>query len=490
MRTIGVNEIAYELRSADPVLIAGTRTPPACNVSPDTGLQFPQPTAEELMNLGRLFDLVAAKGMKVALLLDNAHMEDRTSSQRWLGAILNVVKSKPALDYVTFGGDTHLIDLNGDGAPESCGGISEAPLWLGASSVPAAYVQWAIGYGLSLGLHPQQLTAEAIVGFYPHVAQADAGPDADGNHLWNPIEVMKSIFDHLAIPDADRTYAVSFYEHRKCSGAFASPPCSDESSPAWARETASLVRSVTGSSARVTAAEFGDLGPVDAAWPTERAVEDLGALMQQYAIDGGTFWHWEDVTGDGPPSDGDPVTRRGGFAYYPVQRELADLYGFHVQGITNGSFEDGLRGWTIAGRGTAKPTNLDEQAPARGQTFVRLTTAGSITATTRPIRISPGITYTTAADLRFSLHATSSAGAAGKRPQVDVAFLYLTCRERPAAAHPSDTFRYFGQAAPQAFQTYSFHYRPPKGACYVKVQLTAAGNNLPGGLTFDVDAVR
>jgi hypothetical protein len=62
MRAMGANEIVYELRSADPTLILGERTPPECNVSPDTGLQWPQPTADELRNLGALFDLVRRKG--------------------------------------------------------------------------------------------------------------------------------------------------------------------------------------------------------------------------------------------------------------------------------------------------------------------------------------------------------------------------------------------------------------------------------------------
>jgi hypothetical protein len=190
MRTMGVNEIAYELRSGDPVWMPGDRTPPDCNVSPDTGLQYPQPTQEELTNLARLFDLASTHGMKIALILDNTHMDDRANSQRWLGAILGVVKGKPALDYVAFGGDTHLIDLNGDGVPESCGGLSEAPLWLGALSVQGLYVEWAVRYGLSLGLSPSQLTAEAIVRFYPMETGRDAGLDAQGRHLWSPIEVM------------------------------------------------------------------------------------------------------------------------------------------------------------------------------------------------------------------------------------------------------------------------------------------------------------
>lgn len=492
MRSLGVNEIAYELRSADPVLVQGARNPPGCNVSPDTGLQFPQPTTEELTSLGRLFDLVGAKGMKIALLLDNAHMDDRGRSQQWLSAILTVVKTKPALDYVAFGGDTHLIDLNGDGTPESCGGVSEAPLWLGASSVPAAYVQWAIGYGLSLGLHPQQLTAESIVGYYPDEAQADAGPDAEGNHLWSPIAIMKTIFDRLSIPEAERTYAISFYEHRKCSAGSSTPPCVDEDPHAWAQETAKSVRSNVGDAARVTATEFGDLAPVDASWPTERAVEDIGSLMQQYGIDGGTFWRWEDVDGNTPASFGDPVTRRGGFVYYPVERELADLYGFHPGAITNGSFEAGTDGWTTAGPGTATPTQLDGQAPSRGRTFLRLTTRGTLTATSRPSRVTAGTVYTTTLDLRFSWTNTRNPATAtvSKRPQVDVAFRYLTCRGRPSALRAQDLFRFFGQTPPGVFQTYPLRYQPPKDACYVSVQLILEANRLPAGITLDADDVR
>src|SRR6266571_495379 len=66
MRAMGVNEIAYELRSADPVWIPGPHQPPDCNISPDVGLQFPEPTREELTNLGRLFDLTWSYGIKIA----------------------------------------------------------------------------------------------------------------------------------------------------------------------------------------------------------------------------------------------------------------------------------------------------------------------------------------------------------------------------------------------------------------------------------------
>jgi hypothetical protein len=491
MRAMGVNEIAYELRSADPVWIPGERKPPECNVAPDTGLQWPQPTQEEVTNLGRLVDLVSAKGMRIALVLDNTHMEDRANSQRWLGAILDAVKGKRSLDYVAFGGDKHLIDLSGDGVPESCGGLSEAPLWLGPSSLQGLYVEWAIRLGISLGLPASQLTAESIVGFYPAEAQAPAGPEAQDNHLWSQIGSMRTIFDRLAIPVADRTYAISYYAHRKCSG-FAFPfPCADEDPQAWAEETAKHVRNVTGPEARVTAAEFGDLTPVEPHWNTEKAVEGLGALMRRYGIDGGAFWHWEDVTGNAPSSFADPVKKRGSFSYYPVQRELADLYGFHLRAIPNGSFESRLRGWKLGGRGRALLTRLAEDAPWRGRSFLRLTTAGSVSVTSAPIRVSPSVVYTTTANLRFAWKAKSRPTTKlANRPQVDVNFRYLTCRKRASHVRAEDVFRYLRKMSTHGFRTFPLRYRTPKDACYVQIQLVAAGNRRALGMTVDVDNLR
>jgi hypothetical protein len=494
MRAMGVNEIAYELRSADPVWVPGDRTPPVCNVSPDTGLQYPQPGAAELANLGRLFDLVASKGMKIALLLDNTHMDDRANSQRWLGAILGAVQGKPALDYVTFGGDAHLIDLNGDGVDESCGGQSEAPLWLGPSSLQGSYVQWAIAYGISLGISAHQLTAESIVGFYPHVAQAATGPDADGNHFWPPIVSMKVIFDRLGIPDAERTYSISFYEHRKCAGSFPGLACSDEDAQTWAAETAQAVRDTVGASARVTATEFSDQAPVDPSWPTEKAVENLGVLFRQYGIDGGTFWHWQHVTGDAPADWADPVKMRGQSFYYPVQRELADLYGFHLNAVPNGSFETGTRGWTVAGRGTAKPTPLDEtDVPWRGTTFLGLTATGLISVSSAPIKVSAQTAYVTTIDARFSWTGeprVTSKTSPAKRPQFDAQLRFLTCRQRPSRIRPTETFRYFQQSSTHAFETLPLHYVTPRDACYEQIQLIAARNNLPAPISVDIDNIR
>jgi hypothetical protein len=211
IRALGVNEIWYELRTADPVYEPDFK-PPDCNEPPVQGLQWPQPTSTELANLGDFFELVQSEGMKIVLELDNTHMEEQppANAERWLGSILSVVKDKPALDLVQFDGTPHLLDLNGDGIPETCGIPSEAPLWLGPTSVGAQYVRWAIGYGLSLGLPANKLTAESIVGNYFTDSDQPTGPGATDGHFWAPIETMKTIFDQLGIRASERTYSLSF----------------------------------------------------------------------------------------------------------------------------------------------------------------------------------------------------------------------------------------------------------------------------------------
>src|SRR6185312_3533575 len=126
-----------------------------------------------------------------------------TNSATWLGAILPVVKDHPALDTIVFGGNEHVVQ---SGASSTCGIPAEAPLYLGATSYAGRYVQWAIGYGLSLGVAPGKLSAEAIVGDYFVDGQPPAGPEAEDSHLWSPIAVLKEIFDNLAIDPNQRTY--------------------------------------------------------------------------------------------------------------------------------------------------------------------------------------------------------------------------------------------------------------------------------------------
>ena len=198
---MGVNTITIELRTSDP---PGTpETFPTCGISDAIGFQWPQPTAVELANLPLYFDLAQSKGIKVILVLVNTHMEEQppTNSQTWLGAILNVVGSHPALDFVVFNGDAHTLDSNCDGILDACGGQAEAPLWIGSTSIGATYVTWAINYAMSLGMPPTKLSAGTIVGDFFTDSQAPSCLLwATDGHLWSPIIVMKGIFDSSGIP--------------------------------------------------------------------------------------------------------------------------------------------------------------------------------------------------------------------------------------------------------------------------------------------------
>src|SRR4029077_13255661 len=130
------------------------------------------------------------------LRLVNTHMEQQppTNSQTWIGAILGAVGAHPALDLVIFDGTPNVIN-NANGT-QSCGIPAEPPLYLGPGSVPATYVQWAIGYAKSLGIPPRKLSSEAIVGDFFLESQPPAGPTATNSHLWSPIAVEKTIFDN------------------------------------------------------------------------------------------------------------------------------------------------------------------------------------------------------------------------------------------------------------------------------------------------------
>ena len=332
MRRMGVNAITYELRTADPEYIPGGDAFPTCNVPPALGLQWPAPTSTELKNLVALFDLAHAKGMRILLRLTNTHMEEQppTNSATWLGAILGAVRLHPALELVAFEGNTHFLDTNGDGTPDACGIPAEPPLWLGPTSVPAKYVQWAIGYGRSLGIPARKLSAEAVVGDFFVESEPPAGSNATDGHLWKPIAVLKDILDNLGIPDADRTYAISFYEHRKCSTA-RSLPCVDADPGPWAEQTLQGVLATigSGSGARVVAPEMGLLPPVETTWSTDQALASLIQLFTKYGVDGGALWRWTSFNNDedGDPNLAQPVKRRGvAFTYNPVKDVLVRDY--------------------------------------------------------------------------------------------------------------------------------------------------------------------
>jgi len=319
MRVMGVNTIEFELRAADPTW-TGTFVPPDCNMPPALGLQYPQPTATELSNLAAFFDLVNSKGMRVVLNLVNTHMEEQppNNNSTWLNAILQAIKNHPALYLVLFDGDVHVNNFNNT---PTCGIPAEPPLWLGMNGQPARYVKWAIGYANSLGVPYSKLSAESIVGSYQ---------DENSPNLSSPIAVMKGIYDSLGVPDAQRTYALSFYEHRKCKYVPSGATCIDEDPNTWADETMQYIFTTIGhNGAHAVAVEFGDDTPVDPSWPTAAAADSLLTLMEKYGMDGGCFWRWTSFNNseDADPTLADPVKRRGlSFTYNPVEGVLAKHY--------------------------------------------------------------------------------------------------------------------------------------------------------------------
>lgn len=325
MRALGVNTLTMDVRSTDDHYSGGTYGLPECNLPPVLGLVWPTPEPAKLANLVRFLDLAQQKGMRVVLFVVNTHMEQPAATNaQWLGPILAAVGQHPALYAVALGGTTRLDPFTGD-----CGTPAEAPLWLGPGSTPAAYVQWAIGYGRDHGVSTTKLTAEAVVGYASMVGQIAAPSPAVDGHLWDPIGVMKGIFDNLQIPDAERTYALSFYEHRKCSPP---PPgnCVDEDASAWAKETLRGVYNTIGwaTTATVVATEFG-VNPGDPTWSAAQGVDDLLTLLEKYGVSGGSYYHWvnNQTSLDSDPNAWMPVKLRGyAYSYTPVKDALVRHY--------------------------------------------------------------------------------------------------------------------------------------------------------------------
>lgn len=510
MRGWGINSITVELRTSDPTYIPDGFVPPGCNMPPSLGFQWPQPTPIEIANLAAFFDLAQTKGIRIQLMLNNTHMEEnpRTNAETWLGAILNVVKNHPALDVVGFGGSTHTIDTNGDGIGDACGIPAEPPLYLGLASVPAQYVKWAIQYGISLGVPARKLSAEAIIGDFFTDSQAPAGPEATDRHQWSPIITLKGILDSLGIPDSQRTYLVSFYQHRKCATA-RNLPCTPDIDPhTWAEQTIQTVRSVVGNNGpRIIAAEMGVMSPIESSWPVERALESLAALMEKYGIDGGNYWTWTatDTANDTSPDRvGEPIKRRGvNFVYNPVQKELVDFAGFHLTAIANGSFESGgstADNWTAGGTGTVTRFRLADEpgqplVPSRGSYALRLTTGSggsdTVSALSDEIDVSPNTTYTTTANLRFRWSGDTGAETSNtSRPQVYMMVRYFGGDGRASAVRSQDIFRYYQESGSAEFGTFPISYMTPSDAMTVKLEFGAMRNGLAQPITLDVDNVR
>jgi hypothetical protein len=508
MKAMGVNTITFELRTADPTTTT-TFTPPTCNINPVLGLQFPQPTTTELANLPLFFDMAQSKGMKVWLRLVNTHMEQQppTNSQTWLGAIFGAIGKHPALDLVLFEGDSHL-DLDSSGTL-TCGIPAEPPLWLGPGSVPATYIQWAINFALSQGLTPQQLSAEAIVGSYFIESSPPAGSNATNGHLWSPIVVEKTILDNLNVPANQRTYALSFYEHRKCSDA-RTLPCTDLDPHDWADQTLQYVTGVVGSGPRIAAPEMGDLTPVDQVnWNTQHAVESLVFLLNKYAIDGGSFWRWTSFMNseDADSTLATPVKQRGvNFVYNAVQKEVIDMGGFHLSSVPNGSFEGPVSAsgvpvsWTASGSGTVSQYLLTQEpgepeAPSRGTHAMRMVTGNgandSISSTSTQIPVTSSTLFTTTSNLRFAWTGDPNpSGPPNSRPQVFITILYFQQNGTPSSIRTQDTVAYFQENSTTGFATFPVQYTTPSDTALIAILFGAARNGLPAPIALDVDNIR
>jgi hypothetical protein len=139
---------------------------------------------------------------------------------------------------------------------------------------------------------------------------------------------MKAIFDSLGIPNNQRLYALSFYEHAKCTTA-RGLPCVEANPPVWAEQTVQGVLSRIGSGARVVAYEMGNSTPVQPTWTTSQAIQNLVGLMAKYGIDGGSFWRWTSFNNseDQDPALAQPIKLRGvGFNYTSAKTILECYY--------------------------------------------------------------------------------------------------------------------------------------------------------------------
>jgi len=371
MVRMGVNTITYELRSSSPESKGSNFAPPNCPLPPVLGMQYPQPTPLEIANLVQFFDLVHSKGVRIHLRLVNTHMEEQppTGNALWIGSILKVIKDHPAFDLVLFEGFPFMVDSTGDGVPDRCGPPVEPPLWDGPGSVSALYIEWAVQYGHSLGIPYRKLSAEAIIGDYYAFSQGPSGPEATDSHQWDPVFTLKTIFDNLNIPDAERAYALSWYEHPKCMTA-RELPCQEVGPHAWAIETAQHVYDVIGhdSQARVVVPEMGlhtNASVADWNWTTEQALESLVWIMQQYGMEGGSFWRWTDFFDyeEHDPRLAIPVKKRGtDFVYNPVADVLKQLY--TVGYVANSSFDPAAEATAAAETATSVAATVEAKLAA------------------------------------------------------------------------------------------------------------------------------
>ncbi len=338
-------------------------------------------------------------------------------------------------------------------------------------------------------------------------SNAPAGTDATDGHLWSPVTVEKMIFDDLGIPQNQRTYAVSFYEHRKCIDTQSA--CTDVDPHDWADQTLQYNLGVIGSGARVVAVELGDLTPVSPDWDTQHALESLVFLLHKYNVQGGTFWRWvsNSNTEETDSTLAVTVKKRGiSFTFNPPQKEIEDMAGTHLASVPNGSFESGVGGngvptsWSVNGNGTVSQYLLTQESgqpevPSRGTHAMRMITGSdpddSVTATSNKISVLPFAAMTTTANMRFSWTGDPNpSGSSTSRPHVSISVLYFQSDGSSSAVRAQDSFSYFQEDSTQGFATFPVQYLTPSDAAFVEIQFGTTRNGLPSVITLDVDNVR
>jgi hypothetical protein len=321
MRATGVNAISFQIRATDSAY-TGQWTPPNCNEPPSNGALWPQPTAVELANMVKLFDLAQQKGLRILLNLTHTHFEETppVNATTWLTALIDAVKTHAALELVTFMGDVHVNDFGGK---LSCGVPAEPPLWLGPANTVYQHLKFELSLARTLGLDPRKISAEAIVGDSNLETQAVS---AAAGHLYSPLATLKQLFGELFWPDAQRTYALSFYYRNKCAS---SAGCTEVGPAAWADQTMRFVSSTVGfgSGARAIAVEYGTL--VGGGATPDQAVPALTGVMRKYGMSGGAYWIWVETDDSYEASlpFAEAILKRGAtLQYNPVRGLIADAY--------------------------------------------------------------------------------------------------------------------------------------------------------------------
>jgi hypothetical protein len=313
------------------------------------------------------------------------------------------------------------------------------------------------------------------------------------------------IFDAAAIPTAQRTYAMSFYERRKCSSAQQLTCTPDLNPHQWAENRLQDALSVIApaKNKQMLMTEGGTLDPIN--WPAERAYESLGYLMNKHGLPGGNFWRWTNFNSseDADPLTAKPVKKRGmAYEFLPPKNEIVDLGGYHLLPIPNGSFETGATVpslWTISGNGTGSRYHLGNEAgqpqvPSRGEYSLRLApSAGDATirAISRSIAVDPNRNYTTTANLRFNWSGDPNpSGTPETRPHVFITVNYYRSSGQGSAVRASDTFRYVEEDGAPNFRTFPVQYQTPSDAASVRLVIGVARKNLASAITLDADNLR